>query len=142
MTDLGDAPLETRSASAAYHNQGIHQEQLGRFGFVDTIDRVERWRRAACSSAWRDVSIRSLGESSVLEPRKRYALRRWGLMLWKRRGFKCAATALARKMAVVLHAMWKSGTPFNPTLDAPHHSRTTAQSQLKVVCRYRGIARA
>jgi transposase len=50
--------------------------------------------------------------------RRESALRRWGLMLWKRLGFKRAATALARKMAVVLHAMWKSGTPFNPTLRA------------------------
>jgi transposase len=48
--------------------------------------------------------------------RKESPLRRWGLMLWKRLGFKRAATALARKMAVVLHAMWKSGTSFNPTL--------------------------
>jgi len=45
-------------------------------------------------------------------------LRRWGLMLRKRLGFKRAATALARKMAVILHAMWKSDTPFNPTLGA------------------------
>jgi transposase len=45
-------------------------------------------------------------------------LRRWGLMLRKRLGFKRAATALARKMEVILHAMWKSGTPFNPTLGA------------------------
>jgi transposase len=40
-------------------------------------------------------------------------LRRWGLALKKRLGFKRAATALARKMAVVLHAMWKSGTAFD-----------------------------
>src|SRR5215470_9622566 len=46
--------------------------------------------------------------------RRESALRCWGLMLWKRLGFKRAATALARKMAVVLHAMWKSGTAFNP----------------------------
>jgi transposase len=39
-------------------------------------------------------------------------------MLWKRLGFKRAATALARKMAVVLHAMWKSGTPFDSKLGA------------------------
>jgi transposase len=50
--------------------------------------------------------------------RKESALRQWGLMLWKRLGFKRAATALARRMAVVLHAMWKSGTSFNPTLGA------------------------
>jgi hypothetical protein len=40
-----------------------------------------------------------------------------------------AATALARKMAVVLHAMWKSGTPFtfNPALGAatPSNNEST-----------------
>jgi transposase len=48
--------------------------------------------------------------------RMQSALRCWGLALWKRLGFKRAATALARKMAVVLHAMWKSGTSFDPKL--------------------------
>src|SRR5918912_2521931 len=42
------------------------------------------------------------------------ALRVWGLSLQKRLGFKRAAVALARKMAVVLHSMWKSGTGFDP----------------------------
>jgi transposase len=69
-----------------------------------------------------DSQLRALlyEAASVLLTRVRSesALRLWGLMLWKRLGFKRAATALARKMAVVLHAMWKSGTPFEPTLGA------------------------
>ena len=69
-----------------------------------------------------DCQLRALlyEAASVLLTRVRRdsVLRRWGLMLWKRLGFKRAATALARRMAVVLHAMWKSGTPFNPTLGA------------------------
>lgn len=67
-----------------------------------------------------DAQLRSLlyEAASVLLTRVRAesALRRWGLALRKRLGFKRAATALARKMAVVLHAMWKSGTSFNPKL--------------------------
>ena len=67
-----------------------------------------------------DSQLRALlyEAASVLLTRVRSesALRLWGLMLWKRLGFKRAATALARKMAVVLHAMWKSGAPFRPTL--------------------------
>jgi transposase len=43
-------------------------------------------------------------------------LRRWGLDLKKRLGFKRATVALARKMAVVLHAMWRSGKDFDPML--------------------------
>jgi transposase len=46
------------------------------------------------------------------------ALRAWGLALKKRLGFKRAAVALGRKMAVVLHAMWRSGTMFDPMLVA------------------------
>jgi transposase len=42
------------------------------------------------------------------------ALRRWGLALKKRLGFKRAAVAVARKMAVALHAMWRSGAAFDP----------------------------
>jgi transposase len=41
-------------------------------------------------------------------------LRRWGLALKKRLGFKRAAVAVARKLAVVMHAMWKKGVDFNP----------------------------
>ena len=36
------------------------------------------------------------------------------MALKKRLGFKRAAVALARKLAVVMHAMWKKGADFNP----------------------------
>ena len=39
-------------------------------------------------------------------------LRTWGLQLKERIGFKRAAVALARKLAVTMHAMLKSGTLF------------------------------
>ena len=42
------------------------------------------------------------------------ALRSWALALKKRLGFKRAAVALARKLAVVLHVMWKTGKNFDP----------------------------
>jgi transposase len=41
------------------------------------------------------------------------ALRRWGLELRARIGFKRAVVAVARKLAVVLHAMWKDDQPFD-----------------------------
>jgi transposase len=39
-------------------------------------------------------------------------LKAWGLRLAKRCGFKKARVAVARKLAVILHAMWKTNTPF------------------------------
>lgn len=50
------------------------------------------------------------------------ALRRWGLGLRERIGFKRATVAVARKLVVVLHAMWRTGTAF----DAGDEARATA----------------
>ena len=38
-------------------------------------------------------------------------LKAWGLRLAKKVGFKKARVAVARKLAVILHAMWKTNTP-------------------------------
>jgi transposase len=40
------------------------------------------------------------------------ALKAWAMRVAKARGTKCAKTALARKLAVVLHRMWVDGTDF------------------------------
>ena len=40
------------------------------------------------------------------------ALKGWGLALVRRLGFKRAAVAVARKIGVVLHAMWTENKPF------------------------------
>lgn len=40
------------------------------------------------------------------------ALRRWGLRLRERIGFRRAVVATARKLSVILHAMWRKGAPF------------------------------
>jgi len=45
-------------------------------------------------------------------------LRDWGLKLRARIGFRHAAVAVARKLAVVIHAMLKSGELFDKTAGA------------------------
>jgi transposase len=40
------------------------------------------------------------------------ALKAWGLRLAKISGFKKSRVAVARKLAVTLHAMWKTNTEF------------------------------
>jgi len=52
------------------------------------------------------------------------ALKTWGLKLVKTKGFKKAIVAVARKLAVLLHAMWRSGCDY---ADAP----TGAAAQMK-----------
>ena len=45
-------------------------------------------------------------------------LRTWGLQLRERIGFKRAAVAVARKLAVIMHTMLKTGEFFNPNAGA------------------------
>jgi len=47
------------------------------------------------------------------------ALRPWGLKLKEKVGFKRAAVAVARKLAVILHALWRDGRVFDPAFGAP-----------------------
>lgn len=43
------------------------------------------------------------------------ALKRWAMDLEKRAGRRKAKVALARRLAVIMHRMWVSGTAFDPT---------------------------
>jgi transposase len=45
--------------------------------------------------------------------RKKSSLRSWGLSVRKKSGLKRAAVAVARKLAVILHIMWKTGKNFD-----------------------------
>jgi len=54
--------------------------------------------------------------------KKAGALKRWGMALAKRAGPRKAKVALARRLAVILHRIWVSGTPF----DASKTAATTA----------------
>lgn len=46
------------------------------------------------------------------------SLKAWGLRIARSSGFKKAKVAVARKLAVVLHAMWKTNKPFRYTAAA------------------------
>jgi len=46
------------------------------------------------------------------------SLKAWGLRLAKKVGFKKARVGVARKLAVILHAMWKTKTPFRWSVGA------------------------
>ena len=40
------------------------------------------------------------------------SLKAWGLKIAKTRGYKRACVAVARKLAVIMHAMWRDGSEF------------------------------
>jgi transposase len=64
-----------------------------------------------------DISVREAlceaAASLLLRVRKWSALRAWGLRIAKRSSMLCAITAVARKLAGILHRMWVSETDFH-----------------------------
>ncbi|NEU14509.1 IS110 family transposase [Methylobacterium sp. BTF04] len=52
--------------------------------------------------------------SMLVHATKPSALRNWALAVAKRRGLQKARVALARRLAVVLHRMWRDGSVFQP----------------------------
>ena len=65
-----------------------------------------------------DRILQFLGEHMLTRSSAESDLRTWGLKLKERVGFKRAAVALARKLAVTMHAMLKSNTIFERTAKA------------------------
>jgi transposase len=85
--------------------------QSGEVDFDGHISRRgDNYLRALLYEAATVILTRTTAES---------ALRAWGLQLWERVGYKRAAVAVARKLAVIMHAMLKTGECFDRAITAP-----------------------
>jgi transposase len=71
--------------------------------------RGDRMTRTCLYEAANALMTRNIGGSR---------LRDWALAIAKRTGPRKAKVALARKLAVMLHAMWRTGTPFENRITA------------------------
>lgn len=58
----------------------------------------------------------TMAANALLRSKQDSAIKRWGLQLAARVGRKKAVTAIARKLAAVLWAMWRNQRPFEPRL--------------------------
>jgi len=76
---------------------------------MDTSHAVVTTSCDICSSRLPVILNRSTATST---------LRTWALALKERLGFKRAAVALARKLAVIMHTMLKTGELFDPRAGA------------------------
>jgi transposase len=76
-------------------------------------------KRRGHISKWGDAAVRTalfLAARIILFTSKRESqIRTWGLALVERRGSNRATVAVARRLAVILHAMWKTETDFRWT---------------------------
>jgi transposase len=83
--------------------------------FIATIDDAARFAKSTQVGAYLGLMRTLLVEaaSSVITRVKRFSpLKAWAVRLAARKGFKKAAVATARKLAVILHRIWCDGTTF------------------------------
>lgn len=59
----------------------------------------------------------SAGTTLITQVKKPSALFQWAARLNERKGFKKAAVAAGRKIAVILHSIWRDGTTFNSMME-------------------------
>jgi transposase len=76
-------------------------------GEIDRSGGISKCGNAALRTLLFEASVTMLTRSG-----KWSRLKAWGVRLAQRNGFKSASTAVARKLAVVMHRMWVDGTDF------------------------------
>jgi transposase len=76
-------------------------------GETDVAGRISR-----CGDPLLRTYLYEAASTVLTRSRSGCAPKRWGLMLKARTGHKKAAVAVARELAVVLHAMWSTGEAF------------------------------
>lgn len=79
-------------------------------GEIDRSGRISK-----CGDAEMRRLLVSAATSLMTQVRRYSPLKSWAIRLSARKGFKKAAVATARKIAVILHAIWRDGTEFNWT---------------------------
>jgi transposase len=102
---IDDADRFKRSrAAGAYFGLVPRRHQSGE---VDWVGRITKQG---------DAMVRKLlyeaANSILTRTRKAFALRTWAMKIARRRGLKKARVALARRLAVIMHAMLRDGTLF------------------------------
>jgi len=68
-----------------------------------------------CGDAFVRAHLFEAAKSLLCRSSKSSELKSWGLRLAKRSSKKKACVAVARRLAVIMHAMWRDGTVFQPS---------------------------
>jgi len=73
-----------------------------------------RGRLSKCGDAMMRTALFEAAQVLLTRTSRWCALKSWGVRVARRRGMKKAIVAVARRLAVVLHRMWRDGTAYQP----------------------------
>jgi transposase len=105
VSTVEDPKRFTRSRSVGAH-LGLTPRQY-QSGEIDRSGRISR-----CGDSLARTLMYEAAVVILTRVKRGSRLKDWALAIAKRSGPGKARTALARKLAVILHSVWRSGTPF------------------------------
>ena len=119
MTIPGVGPITSLAFCATVDDPARFQVSKlvgAHFGLTPKVYQSGETDRSGSISKAGDHLVRHLlyeaASSLMTRCRKHSRLRAWGVAIARRRGAKKARVAVARKLAVIMHRMWVSGTAF------------------------------
>jgi transposase len=125
MTVPGVGPVVALSFAGTLDDPGRFRRAKDVGAFLGLTPRRHQsgdmdWSGRISKSGDRDLRrlLYSAATTLITQVRKPSPLRTWTLRLQERKGFKKAAVAAARKIAIVLMCIWRDATIFNPTQEA------------------------
>jgi len=108
-----DDPSRFSSSAAVAAHFGLTPKRF-QSGQTDRSGRISRFGDAQVRT-----SLYEAASVLIVSCKKMTRLRAWALAIRKRKGFKHACVACARKLAVILHRMWITETDFIDATSAP-----------------------
>jgi transposase len=105
-----DSPERFARSRAVGAHLGLAPKQH-QSGEVDRLGAISK-----CGDPYVRTILVEAANALLARSRKPSPLRAWAQALERRAGPKKARTALARKLAVIMHAVWRSGKPYAPAL--------------------------
>ena len=104
----GRHPVEHDDVARVAGHYGL-TPRLYQSGETSRIGRISRCGDELMRTALYEAALVLLTSPHT---RRWSGLKAWGMGVVKRRGFQKAIVAVARKLAIVLHRMWRDGTDF------------------------------
>jgi transposase len=101
-----DDPTRFRRSRTVGAHFGLTPKRV-QSGTIDYSGRISR-----CGDPEVRTALYGAASSMLVRCKKWSSLRAWGMSIAKRRGHKKAVVAVARKLATVLHTMWRDGSEF------------------------------
>ena len=105
-----DSPERFARSRAVGAHLGLAPKQH-QSGEVDRLGAISK-----CGDPYVRTILVEAANALLARSRKPSPLRAWAQALERRAGPKKARAALARKLAVIMHAVWRSGKPYAPAL--------------------------